>query len=247
MPDGVHGRHTKVLANGVDLSRYLTEASMSGGYDQTESTTFGQGTQSFVTGLRNGGEGSIGGNVEEPGEKVLRRFLRDAGGRDDNILSLSFGDEVGALGVGARCGLSTQEFSSAPADLTTVSIGVQGNRGVDDLVMLHALTEESVTGDGAAYDDEDQSANGGIGYLHVTEIAGGTLDVIIEHSPDGATWAELLAFGQVAALAGRTAERKVVLDVPVDAQVRASWTLAVGGTARFAVQFARGKQGEDVS
>lgn len=251
MPDFAHGRRSIALANGINLSRYLTEMSMSGGYDQTETTTFGSGVQSFVTGIRQGGEGSLGGNVETAESKVLRRFLRNAGGVDDNLLCLiTESGAVGAVGVGVRCGLSEQEFSAAPADLWTVSIGVQGNRGLDDLVSLHPPQEETATGNGAAYDDLDTSDNGIVAYLHVME-ATGQLDVVIEHSPDGTTWAPLVTIPPVTA--GPAAVRQVVTGVNVESQVRASWTLAAAtttapaATADFAVLFGRGKPGEDVS
>ncbi len=247
MPDFAHGRKARILMNGSDLSRYLTEVSLSGGYDQTETTTFGQGTQSFVTGIRNGGEGSIGGNVEAAGGKVLRKALRVAGGRDDNLLTVLSENAVGAIGYGVRCGLSEQEFSSAPGDLSSLSIGVQGNRGVDDLVILHEVKAEAVTGNGTAYDDEVTTAFGATGHLHIQALTGGTNTVVIEHSPDGTTWATLLSF-VVAAVADTTRHQRVsVLDVTVEKFVRAKWTLGAGAASTFAVAFHRGKVDEDVS
>lgn len=247
MPDFAHGRKARTLLNGSDLSRWLTEISLSGGYDQTESTTFGQGSQSFVTGLRNGGEGSIGGNVETAGGKVLRHFLKAAGGRDDNLMTIFPENVVGSVGYGVRCGLSEQEFESAPGDLSTISIGVQGNRGVDDVVCLHPMKAEAVTGNGTTYDDEVASVDGAIGHLHIAALAGGTLTVVIQHSPDGTTWATALAFDVANVADAVRHQRKVTSAVAVDKNVRAQWTLGAGASATFAVAFGRGKEGEDVS
>lgn len=247
MPDFAHGRRTRLFANGGDLSRWLTEISLSGGADQTESTTFGQGAQSFVTGIRNGGEGSMSANVETAGGKVLRRFLKAATGRDDNLLTVFAENLVGAIGFGVRCGLSEQEFSAAPGDLATLEVGVQGNRGVDDLICLHPMKSEAVTGNGTSYDDELASANGGIGHLHVSAIAGGTLTVVIQHSPDGTTWATALSFVVVNSVDAVKHQRVVTIDVNVDKNVRAQWTLGAGASASFVVGFGRGKPDEDVS
>ena len=248
MPDFAHGRKAKICLNGGDLSRWLTEVSLSGGYDQTETTTFGQGSQSFVTALRSGGEGSLGGNVPVAADKVLRRFLKSAGGRDDNLLTVMAENTVGAHGFGVRCGLSEQEFSSAPGDLSTLSIGVQGNRGVDDLVCLHEVKSEAVTGNGVTYDDELASANGAIGHLHVQSVTGaGSLAVVIQHSPDGTTWATAITFTARVTADPVKHERIVTTDVNVDKNVRAQWTIGASTSARFAVAFGRGKPDEDVS
>lgn len=247
MPDFAHGRKARILANGADLSRWLTEVSLSGGYDQTESTTFGAGVQSFMTSVRQGGEGEIGGNIPVAADRVLRRFLTRAAGRDDNLLTVFAENMVGAMGFGVRCGLSEQEFSSAPGELSTISIGVQGNRGVDDLVCLHPMQSEAVTGNGSTYDDELASADGAVGHLHVAELAGGTLTVLIQHSPDGTTWATALTFDVVAVADAVKYQRKVTAAVNVDKNVRCMYTLGVGASAKFAVGFGRGKPGEDVS
>lgn len=249
MPDFAHGRKARILFNGVDLSRWLTEISLTGGYDQTEDTTFGQGSQSFVTGLRNGGEGSLNANMPVAADKLVRRILKVAGGRDDNLLTVLAENAVGAHGFGVRCGLAEQEFSSAPGDLTTFSVGVQGNRGVDDIVCLHAVTAEAATGNGTTYDDEVASTAGATGHLHVQAQAVGTLDVVIQHSPDGTTWATLITFAQQA-VAATVKHQRVSTATPttsVDKNVRAQWTIGAGGSATFAVAFYRGKPDEDVS
>jgi hypothetical protein len=249
MPDFAHGRKARILFNGIDLSRWLTDVSLTGGYDQTEDTTFGQGSQSFVTGIRNGGEGSIGGYMPLAADKLIRRILKVAGGRDDNLLTVLAENIVGAHGFGVRCGMSEQEFTSAPGDLSTLSIGVQGNRGVDDIVCLHPVAAETATGLGTTYDDEFSSAYGAVGHLHVQAQAVGTLDVLIQHSPDGTTWATLITFAQQA-VAATVKHQRVATATPtsnVDKNVRASWTFGAGGTGTFAVAFYRGKPDEDVS
>lgn len=252
MPDFSHGRLSRVYLNGVDLSRVLTGVSVTGGYDTSETTTLGQGFQSFVTGLRQGGEVSMDGRVEAPGGTVLRRAVRDAEGADDSILTVSFGlDSVGALGVALRGLVSSKDFTVAAEDVVEFSMGFNGNRGVDDILCLASgATSVTATGNGTAVNDDAASEAGAqaIGYLHVVEISGGTAPTVtvkIQDSPDNSTWTDLVTFA--AATAARTAQRVVVNDVP-DKWFRAQWTITGSPSAvRFAAGVARGRVGEDVS
>lgn len=254
MPDFQHGRLTKAYLNGVDLSRVLNSMSVSGGYDTTDTTTFGQGYQSFMTGLRQGGEVSFDGRVEAPGSTILRRAVRDAEGRDDSILNVSMGNDlVGAVGIGMRGILGTKEFSSAAEDVVQFSLGFAGNRGVDDtLSLLSGSTILTATGNGTSVDDDAASAANtqAIGYLHVLEITGGTAPTVvfkIQDSPDNSTWTDLVTFASAAAANVRTAQRVVVNDPPAR-WLRAQWTITGTPTAvRASVSVARGRPGEDLS
>jgi hypothetical protein len=249
VPDFVHGSKSRYLLNGNDVSRYLTSASMSGGRDTTETTTFGQGAQTFVAGLRNGGEGSLDFRVEQASQdRVMRRILRRSEGRDDNLFSYLWGNDVGAQAIGVRCILTSREFSAEPGDTVNGTLGVQGNRGVDDLLVLQPILRVTATGNAASVDDEDVTVDGAIGHLHVLDVTAGTLDVKIQHSSNGTTWVDLITFAQVAAGSKNKFERVVTPDMTVNNQVRAQWTLGVGGTsATFAVLFGRGLPNEDVS
>lgn len=252
MPDFVHGRLSKVYLNGVDLSRILTNAGVTGGYDTAETTTFGQGFQSFITGLRSGGEVSLDGRVEDPNTRILRRAVRDAEGLDNSIMCLSFGNDAnGQTGVGLRGLLSSKEFTAASDDVAQVSLGFQGNRGADDTLCLNpGATILTVTGNGTGVDDDAASAANtqAVGYLHMLEITGGsspTVTVKVQDSPDNSTWTDLVVFSS--ATQARTAQRVVVNDVPAR-WFRASWTITGTPTAvRFSVMVARGRPNEDLT
>jgi hypothetical protein len=254
MPDFAHGRLSKIYLNGIDLSRIFNSLSVTAGYDTSETTTFGQGYQSFITGLRNGGEMSMDGRVEAPGGTVLRAALMAAEGRDDSLISMSYGqDLVGAIGNSARGLISSKEFTAAAEDIAAVTVGFAGNRGVDDTRILQpGATSFAVTGNAAAVDDVVASAAGAqaIGYLHILELTGGTAPTVavkIQDSPDNSTWTDLVTFTTFGPTAVGTAERKVVNDNPAR-YIRASWTVTGAPTAiRIHTQFARGRVGEDVS
>lgn len=257
MPDFLHGRKTKLYLNGIDLSRVMNTASVKSGYETSETTTFGQGYQSFVTGLRQGGEVSMDGRVEAApaataGGAILRRAVRDAEGRDDSVLSISAGDDtLGTVGVGLRGLLSTKEFTLAAEDVSQFSLGFAGNRGVDDTIYLvGGATINTTTGTGLNFNDDAASAATvqAIGYLHILEFTGGTAPAVtvkIQDSPDSSTWTDLVTFSS--ANAARTAQRVVVNDVP-DKWLRAQWTVTGGPVTslRMSVSFARGRAGEDV-
>lgn len=252
MPDFQHGRLTKVFLNGVDLSRTLNNMSVTGGYDTSETTSFGQGYQSFMTGLRQGGEVSFDGRVEAPGSTLMRRAVRDAEGLDNSILNISLGnDAIGSVGVGLRGLLGSKEFSAAADDVVQYTLGFAGNRGVDDTLSVQSgATLMTVTGVGTGVDDDAASAANtqAIGYLHVTSIVGGTAPSItmkIQDSPDNSTWTDLVTFSAVTT--ARTAQRVVVNTSP-KRWFRASWTITGTPTSiQAAVAIARGRAGEDVS
>lgn len=254
MPDFQHGRLTRIFLNGVDLSRVLTSMSVTSGYDTTETTTFGQGYQSFVTGLRQGGEASFDGRVEASNSTILRRAVRDAEGRDDSILTVSNGNDT--LGTTAECIrglLGTKEFSSSADDVVQFTLGFAGNRGVDDALTLNSSQSIlTATGFGTGYNDDVASpANTqAIGYLHVLELTGGTAPTVvvkIQDSPDNSTWTDLVTFATFGPTGVRTAQRIVVNDPPAQ-YFRAGWTITGTPTAvRFNVAVARGRTGEDVS
>jgi len=254
MPDFAHGRLSKIYLNGVDLSRVFNSLSVTAGYDTSETTTFGQGYQSFITGLRNGGEVSLDGRVEAPGGTLLRAALMSAEGRDDSLLSLSYGlDSVGGLGNSLRGLLSSKEFTAAAEDIAAVTLGFAGNRGVDDTRVLQGgATIITATGNSTAVDDVVASATGAqaIAYMHILEVTGGTAPTVavkVQDSPDNSTWTDLVTFTTFGPTAVGTAQRGVVNDPPAR-YVRASWTITGTPTAvRIAVQFARGRPGEDVS
>lgn len=259
IPDFVHGRKAKVYMNGIDLSRVFNSGSITSGYDTSDTTTFGQGYSSFITGLRQGGEVSLDGRVEAApaspsagGSALLRRAVRDAEGRDDSIMTIAYGDDIlGQTGAGIRGLLSSKEFTMAAEDVSQVSLGFAGNRGVDDvLCLVSGATVNTNTGTGLNFNDDAASAATvqGIGYLHVLELTGGTTPSVtakIQDSPDSSTWTDLITF--TAATAARTAQRVVVNDVP-DKWVRASWTVTGGPVTslKMSIAFARGRAGEDV-
>lgn len=252
MPDFVHGRLTKLFLNGVDVSRILTNVGVTGGYDTAETTTFGQGYQSFITSLRSGGEVTMDGRVEDPNTKILRRVVRDAEGLDNSLLNISYGnDTLGQSGGGLRGLVTTKEFTAASDDVVQVSLGFAGNRGLDDCLVLNpSTTDLLLTGNGTGVDDDAASAANtqAVGYLHVLSVTGGTNPTIvakIQDSPDNTTWTDLVTFSSVNA--GRTAQRVVVNDVPAR-WFRASWTITGTPTSiRASIMVARGRANEDLT
>jgi hypothetical protein len=256
MPDFAHGKLSKIYLNGIDLSRIFNSISVTAGYDTSETTTFGQGYQSFITGLRNGGELSLDGRVDAPGGTILRSALIAAEGRDDSLFSFSYGlDVVGALGNSLRGLVSSKEFTAAAEDIAAVTVGFAGNRGVDDTRVINSgSTILTTTGFTTAVDDVAASPAGAqaMGYLHILELTGGTAPTVaikIQTSPDNSTWTDLITFTTYGTTAVNTAERKVTTGAVTAARwVRAGYTFTGAPTSvRFALQFARGRVGEDVS
>jgi hypothetical protein len=87
-----------------------------------------------------------------------------------------------------------------------------------------AIETAADTSDDGATETGYAAATPLIAYLDVTAASGTlpTLDVIIEHSPDGAAWATLATFTQKITTGAQT----LVITAAHDDQVRASWTIA---------------------
>lgn len=96
------------------------------------------------------------------------------------------------------------------------------------------LADATITANGnqASVDNAASSANGGVGYLHITALsAGDTITVLIEDSADDAAWATLITF----TLDGTALDaERLTVSGTVDRYVRASYTVT-GATISFPI------------
>ena len=119
-----------------------------------------------------------------------------------------------------------------------VTYNVSG--AIDDGKVVEALGAQTATGNSASLDNLAATTDGGAGYIQVTAVSGTspTGDMIIQHSADDTSFANLVTFTQATAI---TAER-IAVSGTVNRYLRVART--IGGsstpTITYMVAFARG-------
>lgn len=233
----VHGRKTRVYLNGYDLTGFYRKTESELTREVAESTVFNQDEKTYLPGLRDASlslEGLFDGQVDGIEAVLLAAFSADP-----TIVTICpQGDALGNVAYGKSCLETKFSIEASKDDIVTLANEMQSSSGRDRLLVQHALGSEVASGQSAALDNGAQSLNGGVGYLHVPDIAGITnLAVVIEDSADGSSgWATILAF------AGVTADRerqRAEITGTVRRYTRARWTFTGSGSAQFWSGFGR--------
>jgi hypothetical protein len=234
----VHSKNSRVLMNERHLSGAISGYSVAHQRAVSEATSLLDEGMTYIPGLMDGSM-TINGMFES-GAGSIDATVRATIGVDDGLVVTVLPDGLTAGKPAFFCVAETTGYTvdAAVADTVTLTIEGQPNDGVDWGVVLHGLTAETTTGDGAAVDNGAATTGGGVAVLHVTAADGTspTLDVAVQHSADDNTYVDLVTFTQANSA---TVERTTVAGT-VNRYVRASHTL--GGSApefTFAVAFAR--------
>lgn len=218
-----HGKDSKVYVNSSDFSSYFNSVDVARTADVAESTTFGLGSKSYITGNKDG-TFSVTGFFDATADGVLQPLL---GGADMVFV-------LGVDGVDATDGCSFAKgninnygVSSAVGDIVATSLDIQADSGVYNGTVLENATV-TATGSGTARDNAVATGNGGGAFLIVQTASGTTptIDVKITHSADNSTYADLVTFTQATST---TAEVKTVsAGTTVNRYLKVQYT--VGGT-----------------
>lgn len=218
-----HGKDSKVYVNSSDFSSYFNSVDVARTADVAESTTFGLGSKSYITGNKDG-TFSVTGFFDATADGVLQPLL---GGADMVFV-------LGVDGVDATDGCSFAKgninnygVSSAVGDIVATSLDIQADSGVYNGTVLENATV-TATGSGTARDNAVATGNGGGAFLIVQTASGTTptIDAKITHSADNSTYADLVTFTQATST---TAEVKTVsAGTTVNRYLKVQYT--VGGT-----------------
>lgn len=241
-----HSKKARVYGTGIDLSVFLRGATSGGSADTAETSTLGSDDKTFLNGMIEGSlslEGIFSASAD-PGndpDEVSDTFDAALGGEDVVLNYLPTGDGFGNKVHGFKAIQNSVEVTSPSDDVVQVSGELQSNTGLKVGHSLHAKGEETAgTSQSTNLDNTDPTDRGGVAFLQVFDVDDpGTdeLDVVIQHSPDNSTWADLAVFDtfdDVGAQAIVLAE-----DDTVDQHLRVMWTVSTGGAATFHASFAR--------
>ena len=221
----VHGKSTKVVFNGYDLSPYLNSVSAARSQELAETTTFSATAKTFLAGF---GDATISAEGYWDGAAAAIDVLFNAAIASDTAQTLTISrnaaDAPGDAAELASCKQTSYEVSSGINDVTSISAEFQANGAVKSGQILHALEAETATGADSAVNGTAETTTGAVAHLHVTAAsAADTLDVIIEDSANGTTgWATIGTFAQIAAIGSE----RITIAGTVKQYTRASWTIA---------------------
>jgi hypothetical protein len=241
MAAGVNTINAAVLVNGLNLTTLLREAELSAEQATADNTTLGQSSRSRQITFRDGGV-QLGALFTRAVGEAFDTFKSVFGSATVNVVAVF--PEGTSLGYpAALCYANETRFDDSLRydDLVNVSAYFEaGDDGVDFGVVLQPLSAVTGTGNGTGVDNAASTANGGVGQLHTTAIAGAAPSVVwkIQHSTDNSTWADLVTFA--ASTAAGFERIEVAAGVTVNRYLRAIRTF--GGTTTSitsAVAFAR--------
>jgi hypothetical protein len=236
----MHGKETKVYLGGRDASGDLISVTPEATAATHDTTTMGDDWMEATAGLLdwtlafealyNNEAGGIGLQMEDIGGAIVPSIY------DGDA------DAIGDTGMLFPAGvLDTRTQPMSVADMVKLNGNLKGNgRAGLFAKLLHVNAEETGSGEEDSLNNSASSANGGRGNLHVTAITG-SWTITIQQSSDngvGDAWATLIAFTQVTAAGGVTAESKEVTGT-VEQYLRVIFTEDVAGSITFVAGFAR--------
>lgn len=218
-----HGKDSKVYVNSSDFSSYFNSVDVARTADVAESTTFGLGSKSYITGNKDG-TFSVTGFFDATADGVLQPLL--AGADMVFVLGVDGVDATDGCSF-AKGNINNYGVSSAVGDIVATSLDIQADSGVYNGTVLENATVTATAG-GTARDNAVATGNGGGAFLIVQTASGTTptIDAKITHSADNSTYADLVTFTQATST---TAEVKTVsAGTTVNRYLKVQYT--VGGT-----------------
>ena len=237
----VHGKSTRVLLNGYDLSGILHTAGASISVDTADATVFTSPAKEYQPGLPDGTmsfEGYLDFDPDGSGPLISleQRVASWLGSKGVAVTYPGGVDAVGSPGRACQFYQSTHDLESAIEGKAAVSIELQATGGVSPVRSLQPLVARTATGNGSADDSgiAGGTAFGGVAYLEVTagSLAGTSIVVKVQGSADGSTgWADLATFASVPGAATFVPNAQAVSWAAGAAgstprYLRAAWTVA---------------------
>lgn len=240
MPTFRHGKNAVVLFDGADFTTFFNEATASSSVETAETTTFGSGAKTYITGLKDA-TASLSGLFEGSAAGTDAAFA--AAIASDATQIVTIGPEGGAAGtrsIGISAIETSYEISSPVADVVAISAEIQAESdGIDYGIFIAKSASVSATGQSASQDNAVSSANGGVANLHVTtNTRDGGITFKVQHSSDNSTFADLATFAATATVT--TEGQRVEFSGTVNRYVRAQYTVAgTTGSATYTLAVAR--------
>lgn len=240
----VHGKDTRVLLDGFDLSRWMRQANMDFSVEMADTAAFLSADRTSIPGHRGATYDLSGMMFADPSpgtapETADLLALVEANPQPHSVLAIGYGGfAVGQPVWGGFGRMSTWAPSTPFNDV----VGFSPRFVSDDKLALGRSLHDYATGataggNSAAVDNAAASTFGLIGTLNVVaNTRNGATVVKIQHSADNSTWADLVTFASVAGGALTTVGQRVEVAGSVNRYLRALWTIAgSSGSVSFTV------------
>ena len=223
----VHGKDSVVYVNENNFSMYFNNADATRTSDVAETTTFGAGAKTFVSGDKDGTV-SLTGLFDATADATLQPLL---GGADFDFF-LGINGQSGQCVFGAG-NITNYGVSSPVGDAVATSIDVQSDNGLFNGAVNFNGTDTTTGVMGSVVDNGASSSNG-FGAIAVCTAVSGTSpthDIVVEHSADNVTFTTLITFTQIT---GATSEVKTVsAGTTINRYVRVKNTIGGSSTPTF--------------
>lgn len=238
----IHGKSAGVLFGAYDLSAFFNEASMSQSVETAETTAFGSGAKSYITGLKDG-TFSLSGmfdGVAAGIDEVISATLGSSTNTPITIIPQQAATmAVSDVSFSGETLETSYEVSSPVGDVVSANMEAQITGGMDRGVILAPRSTVTATANVTSVDQTAGTTNGAVGYVHVTaNTRNGAITVKVQHSTDNSTFADLITFSSV--LSTTIVGERIAVTGTVNRYVRASFTVAgSSGQATISVAFSR--------
>lgn len=195
----LHGRHTRIYLNGIDLSGDINSFEPGYAADTAEVSGFGDSTKKYVVGLADPAL-RIQGLFNDGTNQIHSIGSSEVG--NEVMLNATWGTDQGKFGVGGTVNLDEYSVSSPISGAVTISgaLSGSGSNGVFEFLNT-ILGKQSVPVDPSGWDSGSQSNAGISGHL---QFFSGTGTVILQSSTAaaGPTWTDQVNFGLATAPVG---------------------------------------------
>lgn len=234
MPGGTSGRNSAIHVNAFDLSGYFRGLDVSDDVTLEDTTAYGPSVagKSFTPTLQESTlslKGFWDPTLVTGVNVVIRAALAAA---TKSIVSVwPTGDAVGQAGMAMQADVANRKVSAPVDNVVTLEVEFKSSVGDEDVVSLHALTQETVDGNGTIVDNGAATTDGGSAYLHVPDITTSII-VTLRHSSDNFAVDDTL-LGTFATVSADRGEERIALSGTIKQYVRVVWDLT--GNATFGV------------
>jgi hypothetical protein len=235
----IHGKNTGVFVDAADLTSFFNEVSASQDVETAETTVFGQSAKTYIVGLKDGTM-SVSGLFDGTADAVDDQLASSLGSETAGLVTVApEGRTAGKLAYSCQARKTSYEVSSPVGDVVSTSLSVQADGGIDRGVLLAAGSTVTTSATTTGIDQTGSSADGGVGYLHVTaNTRDGASTFKVQDSADNVTFADLITFSSVTA--STAVGERVEVAGTVERYVRASHAPGgSSGSVTYTLAFAR--------
>jgi hypothetical protein len=236
----LHGKGTSVIANDVNLSSFLNDASVTYSAETAETTAFGSSSKTYIVGLSDGSI-SLSGMYEGTATTGFDAAIFAALAASNEVTtSIFYGTPAAGVQVSMAGGIITSYDISAPvSDVVSASLEIQADGGVTQGDSLSALAAVSATVTGSEVDrgaGASTTAGTCIAQLHVPvngRDAGTLTAKLTSSTSSGGSYADVTGGGFTAIAGGSTGSQRLEVSGAINRYVKVVYTVASGSSGSY--------------